>query len=160
MKQAVREKRNISFSSVWPVESMVFTLYGLHTTAAAVNYAFYTHLTKHYSSSAEHAFLLITLTRDAIQYETKAISARLHTITLSPSHSCQMCPGRLNSTCIACVWEQAVCCTRMIWSHAFCVVWISVNFQTLIITISVIAGVIIIGVFVCCFRCCKCENIG
>ncbi|KAI1899261.1 hypothetical protein AGOR_G00059990 [Albula goreensis] len=35
-----------------------------------------------------------------------------------------------------------------------------VNFQTLIITLSVIAGVIIIAVLVCCFCCCKCENIG
>ncbi len=30
-------------------------------TAAAVNYAFYTHLTKYYSNSAEHNFLLITI---------------------------------------------------------------------------------------------------
>ncbi|XP_076858241.1 PTTG1 interacting protein b [Brachyhypopomus gauderio] len=35
-----------------------------------------------------------------------------------------------------------------------------VNFQTLIIALSVIAGVIIIAVLVCCFCCCKCENIG
>ncbi|XP_065104994.1 PTTG1 interacting protein b [Paramisgurnus dabryanus] len=35
-----------------------------------------------------------------------------------------------------------------------------VNFQALIITISVIAVVIIIAILVCCFRCCKCENIG
>ncbi|KAI7808691.1 putative pituitary tumor-transforming gene 1 protein-interacting protein [Triplophysa rosa] len=35
-----------------------------------------------------------------------------------------------------------------------------VNFQALIISISVIAVVIIIAILVCCFRCCKCENIG
>ncbi|XP_053184734.1 PTTG1 interacting protein b [Scomber japonicus] len=35
-----------------------------------------------------------------------------------------------------------------------------VNFQILIITISVVAGVIIISIFVCCFCSCKCERIG
>ncbi|XP_003962023.2 PTTG1 interacting protein b [Takifugu rubripes] len=36
-----------------------------------------------------------------------------------------------------------------------------VNFQILIITMSVLAGVIIIGVLVCCcFCCCKCEKVG
>ncbi|KAK7904197.1 hypothetical protein WMY93_016804 [Mugilogobius chulae] len=34
------------------------------------------------------------------------------------------------------------------------------NFQTLIITISVVGGVLIIGLIVCMFCCCKCENIG
>ncbi len=35
VKQAVRKK--INQSDTLPVESMVFTLFGLHTTAAAVN---------------------------------------------------------------------------------------------------------------------------
>ncbi|KAM9710101.1 PTTG1 interacting protein b isoform 2-T2 [Menidia menidia] len=35
-----------------------------------------------------------------------------------------------------------------------------VNFQILIITMSVLAGVILIAVLVCCFCCCKCERIG
>ncbi|XP_015234012.1 PREDICTED: pituitary tumor-transforming gene 1 protein-interacting protein-like [Cyprinodon variegatus] len=35
-----------------------------------------------------------------------------------------------------------------------------VNFQILIITMSVLAGVIIIAILVCCFCCCKCERIG
>ncbi|KAG9271755.1 PTTG1 interacting protein b [Astyanax mexicanus] len=35
-----------------------------------------------------------------------------------------------------------------------------VNFQTLIITLSVLALVILIAVVVCCLCCCKCENIG
>ncbi|XP_046906786.1 PTTG1 interacting protein a [Hypomesus transpacificus] len=34
------------------------------------------------------------------------------------------------------------------------------NFQTLIITLSVVAGVIIIAFLVCLFCCCKCENFG
>ncbi len=38
---------------------------GLHATATAVNYAFYTHLTKYYSNSAEHNFLLITINGQA-----------------------------------------------------------------------------------------------
>ncbi|KAM3861950.1 PTTG1 interacting protein b [Diretmus argenteus] len=35
-----------------------------------------------------------------------------------------------------------------------------VNFQTLIITMSVLAGSIIVAIFVCCFCCCKCERVG
>uniref|UniRef100_UPI0037E8F37C PTTG1 interacting protein b n=1 Tax=Semicossyphus pulcher TaxID=241346 RepID=UPI0037E8F37C len=35
-----------------------------------------------------------------------------------------------------------------------------VNFQILIITMSVLAGVIIIAIFVCVCCCCKCERIG
>ncbi|KAM9851341.1 PTTG1 interacting protein b [Aulostomus maculatus] len=35
-----------------------------------------------------------------------------------------------------------------------------INFQILIITMSVLAGVIIIAIFICCFCCCKCERIG
>ncbi len=75
------------------VKSMVFTLFGLHVkaaaTAATVNYAFYTHLTKYYSNSAEHTFLLITINGQAsarqwqgTRYSTRpnAISARLHTV--------------------------------------------------------------------------------
>ncbi|XP_030613961.1 PTTG1 interacting protein b [Archocentrus centrarchus] len=34
------------------------------------------------------------------------------------------------------------------------------NFQILIITISVLAGIIIIAILVCCFCCCKCERFG
>ncbi|TNN84480.1 Pituitary tumor-transforming gene 1 protein-interacting protein [Liparis tanakae] len=35
-----------------------------------------------------------------------------------------------------------------------------INFQILIITMSVLGGVIIIGIIVCCCCCCKCERIG
>ncbi|XP_060774691.1 PTTG1 interacting protein a [Neoarius graeffei] len=35
-----------------------------------------------------------------------------------------------------------------------------INFQTLIITLSVFGAVIIIAFFVCLFCCCKCENCG
>ncbi len=60
-------------------------------TAPAENYAFYTHLTKYFSNSAEHNFLLITINVQAsarhcqgTQYSTRpnAISARLHTVDL------------------------------------------------------------------------------
>lgn len=34
------------------------------------------------------------------------------------------------------------------------------NFQALIITMSVVGGVIIISLIVCMFCCCKCENVG
>lgn len=36
----------------------------------------------------------------------------------------------------------------------------SMNFQILIITVSVVAGVLIIAFFFCLFCCCKCENCG
>ncbi|XP_072538982.1 PTTG1 interacting protein a [Salminus brasiliensis] len=36
----------------------------------------------------------------------------------------------------------------------------SMNFQILIITVSVVVGVLIIAFFVCLFCCCKCENCG
>lgn len=34
------------------------------------------------------------------------------------------------------------------------------NFQILIITVSVISAIIIIALLICLLRCCKCENIG
>ncbi|XP_042282643.1 pituitary tumor-transforming gene 1 protein-interacting protein-like [Thunnus albacares] len=35
-----------------------------------------------------------------------------------------------------------------------------VNFQILIITMSVLAGIVFIAILVCCCCCCKCERIG
>ncbi|XP_027015692.1 PTTG1 interacting protein a [Tachysurus fulvidraco] len=35
-----------------------------------------------------------------------------------------------------------------------------INFQTLIITLSVLGAIIIIAFLICLFRCCKCENCG
>ncbi|XP_028292309.1 PTTG1 interacting protein b isoform X2 [Gouania willdenowi] len=35
-----------------------------------------------------------------------------------------------------------------------------VNFQILIITMSVLAGILLISILVCCICCCKCERIG
>ncbi len=65
VKQAVRKKINKK-RYLYPLTvSMVFTLFGLHVKVAMVNYAFYTHLTKYYSNSAEHTFLLITINAQA-----------------------------------------------------------------------------------------------
>ncbi|GAA6084807.1 PTTG1 interacting protein a [Tachysurus ichikawai] len=36
----------------------------------------------------------------------------------------------------------------------------TINFQTLIITLSVLGAIIIIAFLICLFRCCKCENCG
>ncbi len=53
------------------VESMVFTLLGLLTRRASCEgcrsklHFFYTHLTKYYSNSAQHSFLLITINGQA-----------------------------------------------------------------------------------------------
>ncbi|KAI4803744.1 hypothetical protein KUCAC02_025393 [Chaenocephalus aceratus] len=35
-----------------------------------------------------------------------------------------------------------------------------VNFQTLIITLSVLGAILIIALMICLFCCCKCENFG
>ncbi|KAF4109450.1 PTTG1 interacting protein b [Onychostoma macrolepis] len=95
--------------------------------------------------------------------------------TTSPETNCTI---KSNTTCeecleiVSCLWciSSQKCIDypvkSILPSHSVCplsearwgVCWM--NFQTLIITISVIAGVIIIAIFVCCFRCCKCENIG
>ncbi|KAL1268085.1 hypothetical protein QQF64_033448 [Cirrhinus molitorella] len=88
------------------------------------------------------------------------------------------CTIKSNTTCeeclkvVSCLWciSSQKCIDypvkSILPSHSVCplsearwgVCWM--NFQTLIITISVIVGVIIIAIFVCCFCCCKCENIG
>ncbi|XP_059355782.1 PTTG1 interacting protein b [Carassius carassius] len=95
--------------------------------------------------------------------------------TTSPETNCTI---KTNTTCeeclmiVSCLWciSSQKCIDypvkSILPSHSVCalsearwgVCWM--NFQTLIITISVIAGVIIIAIFVCCFCCCKCENIG
>ncbi|XP_062384312.1 PTTG1 interacting protein a [Sardina pilchardus] len=36
----------------------------------------------------------------------------------------------------------------------------SINFQTLIIAMAVVGGVLILAFFICLFCCCKCENVG
>ncbi|KAK3557024.1 hypothetical protein QTP70_022913 [Hemibagrus guttatus] len=36
----------------------------------------------------------------------------------------------------------------------------TINFQTLIITLSVLGAIILIAFLICLFRCCKCENCG
>ncbi|KAL4635826.1 pituitary tumor-transforming gene 1 protein-interacting protein-like [Arapaima gigas] len=89
-----------------------------------------------------------------------------------------LCEMMSNTSCeeclknVSCLWCQTTqkCITypvrTLLPPHSLCPLpearWGScwVNFQTLIITISVVAVVIIIAIFICCFCCCKCENIG
>uniref|UniRef100_A0A8C1L3I1 Pituitary tumor-transforming gene 1 protein-interacting protein-like n=1 Tax=Cyprinus carpio TaxID=7962 RepID=A0A8C1L3I1_CYPCA len=86
---------------------------------------------------------------------------------LKSNTTCEECLK--NVSCLWCISSQKCIeypVKSILPSHSVCplsearwgVCWL--NFQTLIITISVIAGVIIIAIFVCCFCCCKCENIG
>ncbi|XP_056320856.1 PTTG1 interacting protein b isoform X1 [Danio aesculapii] len=95
--------------------------------------------------------------------------------TKSPVTNCTI---KSNTTCedclkiVSCLWciSSQRCIdypvNSVLPSHSVCplsdarwgLCWM--NFQILIITISVIAGVIVIAIFVCCFCCCKCENIG
>ncbi|CAL8235592.1 unnamed protein product [Boreogadus saida] len=88
------------------------------------------------------------------------------------------CASKSNTTCedclknVTCLWCMSTkeCVDYPVRSilpkHSVCplnnarwgLCW--VNFQSLIITMSVLAGIIIIAILVCCFCCCKCEKIG
>ncbi|KAM4731933.1 PTTG1 interacting protein b isoform 1-T1 [Anableps anableps] len=101
-------------------------------------------------------------------------AARAQTPTPAPAP----CSQKSNSSCdeclqnVACLWcsSNQQCIDYPVKSilppSSVCplndarwgVCW--VNFQILIITMSVLAGVIIIAILVCCFCCCKCERIG
>ncbi|XP_018557982.1 PTTG1 interacting protein b isoform X2 [Lates calcarifer] len=98
--------------------------------------------------------------------------------TSTPSPAPTPCALRSNTSCaeclqnVTCLWciptqqcidypvrnilpPSSVCpLTDARWG----VCW--VNFQILIISMSVLAGIIIIAILVCCFCCCKCERIG
>ncbi|KAI3367589.1 hypothetical protein L3Q82_026435 [Scortum barcoo] len=81
--------------------------------------------------------------------------------------SCEECLK--NVTCLWCIKTKS-CVTYPVKTilppHALCplndarwgLCWM--NFQTLIITLAVLGGVIIIAFLVCLFCCCKCENFG
>jgi len=83
--------------SRWSLHSSVFSRGGLHATAAAVNYAVYTHLTKYYSNSAEHTFLLITINgqastdtdkgRDTVRDQTRFQHVSINHICLCINHT-------------------------------------------------------------------------
>uniref|UniRef100_A0A146ZLU2 Pituitary tumor-transforming gene 1 protein-interacting protein n=1 Tax=Fundulus heteroclitus TaxID=8078 RepID=A0A146ZLU2_FUNHE len=81
--------------------------------------------------------------------------------------SCEECLR--NVTCLWCI-KTKLCVTYPVRTilppHSLCplddarwgLCWM--NFQTLIITLSVVGGVLIIALLVCLFCCCKCENFG
>uniref|UniRef100_A0A146ZQ44 Pituitary tumor-transforming gene 1 protein-interacting protein n=1 Tax=Fundulus heteroclitus TaxID=8078 RepID=A0A146ZQ44_FUNHE len=99
--------------------------------------------------------------------------------TASPAPAAASCSLKSNSSCdeclqnVSCLWcsstQQCIeyPVKNILPPNSVCplndarwgVCW--VNFQILIITMSVLAGVIIIAVLVCCLCCCcKCERIG
>ncbi|KAJ8410106.1 hypothetical protein AAFF_G00211470 [Aldrovandia affinis] len=102
----------------------------------------------------------------------------LTTVFAQTSSPAIICDKKSNSTCeeclkdVSCLWCKTTkrCINYPVKTilppHSLCplaearwgLCW--VNFQALIIAMSVIAGIIIIAVLVCCFCCCKCENIG
>ncbi|XP_022071446.1 PTTG1 interacting protein b [Acanthochromis polyacanthus] len=102
----------------------------------------------------------------------------LATEAQTPAPAPVPCADRSNRSCSECL-QNVTClwCTsnercvdypvrNILPSNSLCplndarwgVCW--VNFQILIITMSVLAGVIIIAILVCCFCCCKCERMG
>ncbi|XP_067315259.1 PTTG1 interacting protein a [Pseudorasbora parva] len=97
------------------------------------------------------------------------------TPTTPPRPSCESKNGTSCEECLAdvdCLWciPTKRCITypakTILPPHSLCPLndarWglCMINFQILIITLSVAAALLIIGVFVCIFCCCKCENIG
>ncbi|XP_028992571.1 PTTG1 interacting protein b [Betta splendens] len=98
--------------------------------------------------------------------------------TPTPAPASTPCALRSNTSCeeclknVTCLWcnptQQCVDypVRRVLPPNSLCplsdarwgVCW--VNFQILIITMSVLAGVLLITILVCCFCCCKCERIG
>ncbi|XP_057715143.1 pituitary tumor-transforming gene 1 protein-interacting protein-like [Corythoichthys intestinalis] len=81
--------------------------------------------------------------------------------------SCEECLN--NVTCLWCI-KTKTCVSYPVRTilppHSLCplndarwgLCWM--NFQSLIITLAVLGGVIIIAFLICLFCCCKCENIG
>uniref|UniRef100_A0A3Q3JWE6 Uncharacterized protein n=1 Tax=Monopterus albus TaxID=43700 RepID=A0A3Q3JWE6_MONAL len=79
--------------------------------------------------------------------------------------SCEQCLQHVE--CLWCITTNS-CITlpTILPPHSLCplndarwgLCWM--NFQTLIITLAVVGGVIIIALLVCLFCCCKCESIG
>ncbi|XP_028995934.1 PTTG1 interacting protein a [Betta splendens] len=95
--------------------------------------------------------------------------------TAAPSQGCESFNGTSCEQClqnVSCLWciPSKTCMTYPVRTilppSSVCklndarwgLCWM--NFQILIITLSVIGGVLIIAFFVCLFCCCKCENCG
>lgn len=96
-------------------------------------------------------------------------------VAQSSSDTCESKNGTSCDEClknVSCLWciKTKLCITyparTILPPHSVCplddarwgLCWM--NFQTLIITLSVVGGVIIIALIICMFRCCKCENFG
>ncbi|KAF4111968.1 PTTG1 interacting protein a [Onychostoma macrolepis] len=95
--------------------------------------------------------------------------------TTTPRPSCESKNGTNCDECLAyvdCLWciPTKTCITypakTILPPHSLCPLsdarWglCTINFQILIITLSVAGALLIIGVLLCIFCCCKCENIG
>uniref|UniRef100_A0A9J7X0B4 PTTG1 interacting protein a n=1 Tax=Cyprinus carpio carpio TaxID=630221 RepID=A0A9J7X0B4_CYPCA len=95
--------------------------------------------------------------------------------TTTPRPSCESKNGTSCEECLAyvdCLWciPTKTCITypakTILPPHSLCPLsdarWglCTINFQILIITLSVAGALLIIGFLLCIFCCCKCENIG
>ncbi|XP_056315565.1 PTTG1 interacting protein a [Danio aesculapii] len=99
--------------------------------------------------------------------QTTTIPTTPHPSCESKNGSCEECLAYVD--CLWC-WTTKRCITypakSILPPHSLCPLndarWglCSMNFQVLIITLSVAAALLIIGFLVCIFCCCKCENIG
>ncbi|XP_041936314.1 PTTG1 interacting protein a [Alosa sapidissima] len=92
-----------------------------------------------------------------------------------PANVCELKNGTNCDEClknVSCLWciKTKSCVTYPVATilppHSLCPLnearWgqCSINFQTLIIAMAVVGGVIILAFFICLFCCCKCENLG
>lgn len=117
-----------------------------------------------------------TLAQNATQNATTPrTTTQTTTQTTTPPPSCESKNGTSCEECLSnvnCLWciPTKRCLTypakTILPPHSVCPLndarWglCTINFQILIITLSVAGALLIIGFLICIFCCCKCENIG
>ncbi|KAL1273193.1 hypothetical protein QQF64_029055 [Cirrhinus molitorella] len=146
--------------------SLALLLFGLSSTLAQDNVTLAPNTTTQTTLSSTTTTLSSTTT----QTTTKEAAP-----TTTPHPSCESKNGTSCEECLAyvdCLWciPTKKCITypakTILPPQSVCPLndarWglCSMNFQILIITLSVAGAALIIGVLLCIFCCCKCENIG
>ncbi|XP_056123004.1 PTTG1 interacting protein a [Rhinichthys klamathensis goyatoka] len=145
---------------------LVLLLFGLSSTLAQ---------TTAQINATENATQSSTSTQSSTTQTTTQSTSTATTTTPPPRPSCESKNGTSCDACLEdvnCLWciPTKKCVTypakTILPPHSLCPLndarWglCTINFQILIITLSVAAALSIIGFLVCIFCCCKCENAG